>query len=72
MDHIFEPANIDAVLGVFTKTLTKLDKRADWLAGERARLADEEANLKAKQDRHSVEQVRIRKARATIREIVGG
>lgn len=66
------PANIDTVLGVFTKTLVKLDKRADWLVGERVRLEDELVQLRALEDRHSVEQSRINTASGKIREIVGG
>lgn len=66
------PANIDTVLGVFTKTLVKLEKRADWLVGERVRLEDELVRLNALKGRHLVEQGRINTASGKIREIVGG
>jgi len=66
------PANIDTVLGVFTKTLVKLEKRDAWLVTERARLEDELVRVEAARNRHSVEGRRIAKASSTIREIVGG
>jgi len=66
------PADIDTVLGVFIKTLVKLEKRADWLVGERVRLEDELVQLRALENQHSVEQSRINTASGKIREIVGG
>lgn len=72
MPQFMEPASIDTVLGVFTKTLAKLEKRADWLTDQRSLLEDELVRVKAQADRHSVEQTRIGKARTVIREIVGG
>ena len=67
-----EPANIDTVLGIFTKTLVKLEKREAWLATEMARLEDELVRIEAAKDRHQVEGRRIVKAGFSIEEIVGG
>lgn len=72
MPQFMEPANVDTVLGVFTKALAKLGKRADWLMDERVLLEDRLVEIKAMKDRHSVEAERINKACSKIKEIVGG
>lgn len=72
MNSIFEPSNIDTVLGVFTKTLAKLDMRAGWLQGERVRLTDELNRINDLEGQYSTEARRITKVQANIQEIVGG
>lgn len=72
MNSFFEPANIDTVLGVFTKTLAKLEERAKWLTDDENRLEEELNRIGEMLDRHKVEVSRINRAGDKIKEIVGG